>query len=854
MLKKIWFSLFPMIMSLPVLGQVQLPVYPDSIFSAYYMQRVTHFKTLPQTKGDIIFLGNSLTDGAEWDELMGDGHIRNRGISGDITPGVIDRLDEVINRKPSKIFLLIGTNDLARNISPDSVVRNIMLIGDYVHQKNPATRLFVQSVLPVNAVFKKFSTHTNKTVQINQVNELLQQKAQEHHYTYINIHDAFYDADGRMDARLTNDGLHLEGQGYLLWKHLVYPYVYDLQQKPSLIPMPRQVQWRDGFFSAHECRTIQIQNERLRGEADYLQEALASKGINTEINPISCGWPVIELVLGKASSPGLPDEAYHLSADQQKVAITANTPHGIFNGIQTLLQLLRDNTMVDACDITDWPAFTWRGYMVDVGRNFQSTDLLKRQIDKMASYKLNVFHLHLTEDIAWRLTIKQYQQLTAPENMLRDKGGYYSEDDIKQLQAFCAARHIEFVPEIDMPGHSAAFKRCFGADMQSDIGIAILKKILKEVLETYHFKYLHIGGDEVKISNPDFLPKMIKFINSYRVKTIGWSPGGNLPNGTIHQLWSAKDKMDADTRYIDSRHLYLNHMDPLESVVTIFNRELDNGTQGDASRVGAEICLWNDRAVGKENDLLRMNPVYPAMLAFSERSWTGGGKPGWTAVIGPQGLERVKAFSEFENRLLDQQKENFEGSPFPYSRQSDMIWNLYGPYENQGDLSKQFAPEQGIFDRLKPALKMVGGTIVLRHCWYPLVQGAIDDPTKNTTWYAATRVWSNVDTTEGFWIGFDNLSRSYATDSPLVGEWDNRQSKVWVNGKLISPPLWKYAGQRGGLETPLIDEGYEYREPTFISLKRGWNDILIKLPVGTFSGKDWNNPVKWMFTFLPLGV
>lgn len=850
MRKKIWFSLFLVTVLLPVSGQVRLPVYPDSIFSTYYQQRVTHFRTLPKTQGDIIFLGNSITDGCEWDELMGGGHIRNRGISGDVTAGVIHRLDEVTARKPAKIFLLIGTNDLARSISCDSVVKNIMLIADYVRKEIPATRLFIQSVLPVNAVYKKFGTHTSKSVQINTVNVLLQQKADEHHYTYINLHDAFCDADGKLDARLTNDGLHLRGEGYLLWKHLVYPYVFGLEQKPSLLPMPRQLRWMEGFFHAYECHAIRIHGEKLRREAGYLQAALAGKGIVTQIKAADANdkVPAIELRLDKVFGSNLPDEAYHLSVDQQRVTITANTPHGIFNGIQTLLLLLRDNTMVDACDVADWPVFAWRGYMADVGRNFQSVGLLKQQIDKMALYKLNVFHLHLTEDVAWRLKIKQYPQLTEPQNMLRDKGGYYSEDEIKQLQAFCEARHIELVPEIDVPGHSQAFKRCFGVDMQSDSGMMILKRILKEVLETYHLKYLHIGGDEVKITNANFLPEMIKFIQGYHVQTVGWSPGGNLPGGTVHQLWSAKEKMDAHTGYIDSRHLYLNHMDPLESVVTIFNRELDNGHQGNASRMGAEICLWNDRAVGNENDLLRMNPVYPAMLAFAERSWAGGGESGWTAVIGTPGSARAAAFSEFENRLLDQQKENFESLPFPYRRQSDMIWDLYGPYENHGDLSKQFAPEQGSITQLKPALKATGATIVLRHWWYPLVKSAIDAPKENTTWYAATRVWRDEDTTEGFWIGFDNVSRSYATDSPPVGQWDNRQSKVWVNGKLIAPPLWKHAGQKGNLETPLTDEGYEFREPAFIPLKRGWNDILIKLPVGAFSGKNWNNPVKWMFT------
>lgn len=835
-----------------VFGQVRLSKYPDSLFSTYYQQRVSHFRTLPKTKSDIIFLGNSITDGAEWDELFGNDHIKNRGISGDITAGVINRLDEVTERKPAMIFLLIGVNDLSHNVSPDSVVKNIMLIADYVRQETPGTKLFIQSILPVNAIYRKFPTHTDKSEQIAQVNSSLKENATAHDYTYINIHDAFCDADDKMDAQLTNDGLHLKGAGYMLWKHLIYSYVSGLQLKPSFIPMPRQLTWKDGVFPAFQCHTIQILNNRLQDEANYLQQALDKKGIYTQINVSGNNGPVIQLALDKVASPGLPDEAYHLSADQQRVIITANTKHGIFNGIQTLLQLLRDNVMLDACDITDWPAFAWRGYMVDVGRNFQSVELLKQQIDKMALYKLNVFHLHLTEDIAWRLYVGKYPQLISPQNMLRDQGAFYSEDDIKQLMAYCEERHIKFVPEIDMPGHSAAFQRCFHTDMQSDSGTAILKDILKEVLTSYHFKYLHIGGDEVKITNPFFLPEITRYIQRNRVQTIGWYPGGNLLPGTIRQLWSVKEKTDGHLKYIDSRCLYLNHMDPLESVVTIFNRRLDDVITGDSSRLGAEICVWNDRAVNNEDDILSMNPVYPAMLAFAERSWCGGGEIGYTTQIGAPGSQTVNAFNEFESRVMDQQKECFDGAPFAYRKQADIVWNLYGPYENQGDLSKQFAPEQKYDSKLAPVLKVVGGTIILRHWWYPVIDGVITNPKENTTWYAATQIWSNEDKAQDFWIGFNNFSRSYSTNSPDAGTWDERRSEVWVNGQLILPPHWKHAGQKGDLETPLTDEGYEYRKPSRVALKRGWNTILIKLPAGSFKGPDWNNPVKWMFTFLPV--
>jgi hexosaminidase len=206
--------------------QVRLPFYPDSIFSTYYHQRVTHFRTLPQTKADIIFLGNSITDGAEWSELFADSRVKNRGISGDISAGVIHRIDEITNRKPAKVFLLIGINDLARNISPDSVVKNILLISSYIWQESPSTQLYVQSILPVNDVYGKFGGHTIKGEQVKRVNEQLKLRAGGNYYFFIDLYASFSDDNGKLKAGFTNDGLHLNGDAYLLWKDILYPYIF----------------------------------------------------------------------------------------------------------------------------------------------------------------------------------------------------------------------------------------------------------------------------------------------------------------------------------------------------------------------------------------------------------------------------------------------------------------------------------------------------------------------------------------------------------------------------------------------------------------------------------------------------
>ncbi len=810
---------------------------------------------MPQTKGDIIFLGNSITDGNEWNELFKDSRIKNRGISGDITAGVIHRLDEIVKRKPAKVFLLIGTNDLAWGISTDSVVKNILLISSYLKQESPTTRLFVQSILPVNTVYGKFGGHTGNGEKINHINKQLKDSSQINGYTFIDLHTAFSESSGKLKAALTNDGLHLKGNAYALWKHIVFPFVYDLQPKVSLIPLPQQLTWKPGTFDLYKCKTIVVKNDGLQNEALQLQQYLQSIGWDTKLSTTEpANEHFIELSISKVGAAQNTTEAYQLNVTEKSVKINANTTHGIFNGIQSLKQLMRDGVRIDACEITDWPAFSWRGYMIDVGRNYMSLPLLKQQIDVMAMYKLNIFHFHATEDIAWRFAIKKYPQLTAPETMLRNKGMYYTEAEIKDLIKYCKERYISFVPEIDMPGHSAAFKRAMKTDMQSDSGLVYVKNILKEFITTYDLPYIHIGADEVKITNKSFVPEITNYIESLGKKVIGWQPGGNFTASTIRQLWmddNAHHTTNNQIQFIDSRHLYLNHIDPLEAVTTIFNRKIGDKEKGDATTLGGTICMWPDRAVAKEEDVLRMNPVYPGMLAFAERIWRGGGKAGWIANIDDGDK---KGFIDFENRLLDNKKQFFKHKIFNYAKQSNLVWKLYGPFENGGDVKKQFFPESKNWSEAQAKVykEVTGGSIVLRHWWAPLIKGAIDNPEDSSSWYATTKIWADEDGEKKFWIGFNNISRSPATDSPPQDGWDDKGSTIWVNGIVIKPPHWLRAGQKGNSEIPLIDEGYEYRNPTSIFLKKGWNDILIKAPVGSFKGKDWQNPVKWEFTFVPL--
>ena len=188
------------------------------VFSTYYYQKKSLFENLPDTNNEIIFLGNSITDGCDWSELFRNSNVKNRGISGDITDGILFRLDEVVRSNPNQIFIMIGVNDLSQNKSPDYVLTNYSKILLAIKEASPKTQVFVQSILPVNDGFGKFGNHTNKGAEIKQVNKQLASLARNFNYSYIDLTDVFSDKDGKLIKEYTNDGLHLTAAGYLAWK------------------------------------------------------------------------------------------------------------------------------------------------------------------------------------------------------------------------------------------------------------------------------------------------------------------------------------------------------------------------------------------------------------------------------------------------------------------------------------------------------------------------------------------------------------------------------------------------------------------------------------------------------------
>ena len=190
--------------------------------TAYWNSKVSMYEILPNTKGEIIFLGDSITDRCEWAELFLNTFIRNRGLSGDKTEGVIDRLTEVTESKPDKIFIMIGVNDLRHNVSIDEIIENYKRILIKIKLDSPQTKVYIQSVLPVNELVGQPKTTSEDIAKLNAKIEIL---ADQFDIPFLNIFSSLVDDFGQLDKKYTEDGLHINGEGYSVWKTLIEYYV-----------------------------------------------------------------------------------------------------------------------------------------------------------------------------------------------------------------------------------------------------------------------------------------------------------------------------------------------------------------------------------------------------------------------------------------------------------------------------------------------------------------------------------------------------------------------------------------------------------------------------------------------------
>ncbi len=292
----------------------------------------------------------------------------------------------------------------------------------------------------------------------------------------------------------------------------------DLSGQLRVIPKPLRVQEETGEFLLQKGKIVYTAPE-LREEAFFLAEWLVRAGIPTQTSVQAGMRTPGNIVLFKVTS--YAPEEYSVRITPDRVLIEASDRPGIFNGIQTLLQLI-DNREQQAvrlkCGlIQDRPRYAWRGFMLDEARHFFGKQKVMQLLDRMAYYKLNRFHWHLTDEQGWRIEITNYPLLAAKggQGTWSDPDGteakYYTQEDIREIVAYAARRHIEVIPEIDMPGHATAANKAypeysgggtpehpeFTFNVGKEETYTYLTAILREVAALFPSRYLHLGGDEV---------------------------------------------------------------------------------------------------------------------------------------------------------------------------------------------------------------------------------------------------------------------------------------------------------------------------------------------------------------------
>ncbi len=384
-------------------------------------------------------------------------------------------------------------------------------------------------------------------------------------------------------------------------------------ERYRLVPWPQRVDARAGAFPVGAGTRLVLSDPasaQLRSAAEFLSEYVQA-ALGTKLQVSASPAPQGErnaIALQLRADPAIPEEGYRLSVTPQLVTLTARTPAGIFHGVQTLRQLLpvrgEGGSAIPAVEIADAPRFAYRGMHLDVGRHFFPPSFVKRYIDLLAAYKFNTFHWHLTEDQGWRIQVKRYPRLTEVGGCRKETQvakhrdpfvgdgkrycGYYTQDEVRDVVAYAAARHVTIVPEIEMPGHSvaaiAAYPQLGCRDSVPEVrtkwGIsddilcpkeetfAFLEGVLTEVMALFPGERIHIGADEAPKKawqaspvaqavirreglkdehelQSYFVRRIEKFLNAHGRRMVGWDEiveGGLSPTATV-MYW--RDRPDA---------------------------------------------------------------------------------------------------------------------------------------------------------------------------------------------------------------------------------------------------------------------------------------------------------------------
>ncbi len=648
---------------------------------------------------------------------------------------------------------------------------------------------------------------------------------------------------------------------------LVFASVGLRADEHHLLPQPQSMSVENGTFKLN--RAIKLELPSFGASPLRIKETLTELITNNggSITDNASVKVVVNNLYYPINGVEFQEEAYNLSVRANIIEIEAMTPLGVFRAVQTLTQLAegRQQSIVQ-CRIQDFSAWRVRGWMHDCGRSYLPFDKLKEEIIKLAYFKVNVFHWHLTDNQGWRLESKIYPELNQDKAYDRHPRQYYTIEQAKELIALARSYGITVIPEIDIPGHSKAFRNAFGHSMLTEEGLKKVKAIINEAATgaLAEAEWLHIGTDEVRgedlgtMDKRYFIPYMTRFIHQLGKKIVSWNPGEHHAPGSIDmtQMWSSRGRATEGVPAIDSRYHYINHFDQYADIVGLYKSNICKQKQQDDQYAGVIIGIWNDRNVPSYNDIINQNAFYASMLAMAERAWLGGGEQYFEqggVMLDPND----KSFADWEKRFLFHKKRSLKNEPIAYVKQTNIKWLITDAFPNGGNTTKVFPPEANKEDfkksyqynnktyNTKPA---VGAGIYLRHVWGTLIPAFYENPQANATAYAYTMIWSPIEQEAGAQIGFHDYGRSEPDLPPKQGTWDYNDSKIWFNGKAIEPPVWKNTHTSKDQEVMLQNENFCTRPVVKLKLKKGWNKVLIKLPNHGF-GLGAVRLVKWMFTF-----
>ena len=362
-------------------------------------------------------------------------------------------------------------------------------------------------------------------------------------------------------------------------------------EEVSIIPVPLKAEWQGGAFVIDGQTSLWI--DAPEADKQILQDYLASSPLKLSVvNEAPTGKAIVLKLVEELPEIQNP-EGYVLTSSEKRIDVLAKTGSGLFYGVQTLLQMAGDNNRVALGTITDEPRFEYRGMMLDVSRHFFGLDFVKKQIDAMAYYKLNRLHIHLTDAAGWRIEIKKYPRLTnfaawrtgknwkewwngdrkyVEEGSEGAEGGYFTQDQCREIVEYAKKHYITVIPEIEMPSHSEEVLTAYPElscthvpYKQADFCVGnektfeFLENVLLEVMEIFPSEYIHVGGDEASKQSWKTCPlcqarmkkeglkdvdelqsylieRMEKFLNKHGRNLLGWDEileGGLAPNATV---------------------------------------------------------------------------------------------------------------------------------------------------------------------------------------------------------------------------------------------------------------------------------------------------------------------------------